>query len=50
MLDFNVLMLPVLSIKGTAKTRDKGCMAMIVCERVSGNVIAFLLVNELSLA
>ncbi len=33
------------------KTREKGCMAMIVCERVSGNIIAFLLVSEeLSLA
>ncbi len=34
MLDCNVLMLSVLTIKGTAviKSREKGCMAMIVCE------------------
>ncbi len=51
MLDCNVLMLSVLTIKGTAviKPDRKGCMAMIVCQRVSGN-ISFLLVSELSLA
>ncbi len=47
MLDCNVLILSVLTIKGTAviKPEEKGCMAMIVCERVSGDIIAFLLVS-----
>ncbi len=51
MLDCNVLMLSVLTIKSYSchKTRENVCMAMIVCERISGNIV-FLLVSELSLA
>ncbi len=43
----NVLMLSFLTIKWYSgyKTREKGCMVMTVCERVSGNIIAFLLVS-----
>ncbi len=46
MIDCNVLMLSVLTEKYSYyKTREKGCMAIIVCERVSDK-IAFLLVRE----
>ncbi len=46
MLDCDVLMLYVSYKRYSCyKTREKGCMAMIVCERVRGNIIAFLLVS-----
>ncbi len=53
MLDCNVsnvmiLILSVLTIKGAAVIKP-ACMAMIVCERVNGNIIASVL-EELSLA
>ncbi len=52
MLDCNVVMLSVLTIKGAAViTREKGCMAMIVCERISDNIASYWSVlEELSLA
>ncbi len=51
MLDCNVLVLSVLTMKmyRCYKTREKGCMAMIVFERVRGNIIASVL-EELSIA
>ncbi len=45
MLDCNVLMLSVLTIKGTAVIKPERKAAWLVCERVSGNIIAFLLVS-----
>ncbi len=46
MLDCNVLMLSVLTKRYSCyKTREKGCMAIIIFERVNGK-IAFLLVSE----